>query len=143
MDFLQVIVEAFRKMGRTKANIATARAGNVIDFPQRRRSACCLTPRDKQDVADLRLQAEAAGYDTLMIHVVVVNGLLGTTDYVAAYRAGERWSRWGFARSGKSICSWNALTSDDAGTFSSMSEALGQVLLGAAKPRNAESAPGS
>jgi hypothetical protein len=141
MDGLQVKVEAFRKMRRAKPNIAAARASNVIQFPQRQRSAFCLTPRDRQDVAELRIRADAAGYDTLMIHVVVVDGTPGTTDYVAAYRAGERWSRWGFARSGNSICSWNALTSADAGTFSSMSEALGEVLLGAAKPRSAESAP--
>jgi hypothetical protein len=129
-------------MGQAKPNIAAARASNVVDFPQRRRSASCLTQRDKQDVAELRTQAGAAGYDRLVIHVVVVNGTPGTTDYVAAYRAGKRWSSWGFARNGKRICSWNALNSADAGTFPSMSEALGEVLLGAAKPRDAESAPG-
>ncbi len=129
-------------MRRAQPAIATTRASNVIEFPQRRRSACCLTLRDKQDVAALRIQADAAGYDRLTIHVVVVNGTPGTTDYVAAYRAGERWSQWGFARHGKRICSWDALTSADAGTFANMSEALVEVLLGGAKPRNAETAPG-
>ncbi len=115
---------------------------NVVTFPQRERTANCLTKQDKQDVADLRAQADEAGYDALMIHVVLTGENAGTTDYVAAYRAGEPWSCWSFARSNGMICSWNALNSRDSGTFSSMSEALGCILLGATMLRNAETTPG-
>jgi len=114
---------------------------NVVPFPKRHQAANGLTKRDRQDVADLRMQACAAGFDALMIHVVLTNESGGTTDYVAAYRAGETWSSWGFARNNGVVCSWNALTSRDAGSFSSMSEALGCILLGAALPRNAEAQP--
>jgi hypothetical protein len=119
-------------------NIVNSFQGNVVPFPQRPRTANCLTQQDRQDVADLRNQAAAAGYDCLMIHVVSVSEGCRTTDYVAAYRAGEPWSSWGFARDGRRICSWNALTSVDWGIFASMSEALGSILLGAATPQNAE-----
>ena len=119
-------------------NIAQSYRRNVVPFPQRSRTANCLTQQDRQDVADLRNAAAAAGYNALMVHVVSISDDCRTTDYVAAYRTGEPWSSWGFARDGRRICSWNALTSADAGTFSSMSEALGFILLGAATTQNTE-----
>jgi len=106
-----------------------AHRGYVVEFPQRSPGSHRLTASDRQDVAAFRGTAEIAGYDALIIHVVSVGKSAGMVDYVAAYRAGEPWSAWCFTRSNDMICCWDALTSQDHGSFPSMSEALGCILL--------------
>ena len=112
-------------------NTTPSHQGNVVPFPQRLCPSQSLTKRDKQEVADFMPYAEGAGYDALMIHIVAADEGFGARDYVSAYRTGEAWSSWGFARNGEIICSWNALTSKDSGTFETMSQALGCILTGA------------
>jgi hypothetical protein len=107
---------------------ASVDRGNILQFPRGNAAANSLTMQDRQDVSNFREQAERAGYDALMIHTTVANECPGTIDYVAAYRPGEAWSSWGFARDGNLICAWNALNFEDLGPFASMGQALESVL---------------
>jgi hypothetical protein len=118
------------RLDKSMRNSAPVYRNNVVTFPQRHSGVNRLTAQDKKDVAEFRPQAEAAGYDALMIHVMAAADNLGTRDYVTACRTGQAWSSWGFARNGDIICSWNTLTSRDTASFSTMSEALGCILLG-------------
>ena len=110
-------------------------AGTVISFTQRRPSAAaalafasCLTARDRMDIFDWQEAAKVAGYDRMVIHDRDYGDAQEVGNFLSVYRHGESWSRWGFARQGRTISSWCCLTSMDMGRFASLRDALGAVL---------------
>ena len=88
-----------------------------------------LTAADKRDIETSAPFARALGYGRLVVHSVETADGCGADEIVSAYRAGETWSTWAFARSGDLIVAWNALTGADMGAFPDMLQAVRSVLL--------------
>ena len=110
-------------------------AGTVVSFARHgslttaaMAFAACFTPRDRMEVSDYREAAKAVGYDRMVIHDRDYGDAQEVGNFLSVYRRGESWSRWGFARQGRTISSWCCLTSMDMGQFCSLGEALSTVL---------------
>jgi hypothetical protein len=74
--------------------------------------------------------ARALGYGRLSVHAIEATDEYGAGEIVCAYRAGETWSSWVFARIGAVIIAWSAVTGKDVGPFPDMLQALHSVLRG-------------
>jgi hypothetical protein len=79
---------------------------NVLQFRLEANPTNCLTSKDKEAVEKFSYQAKSAGYGRLAIHLTEPSDGLSGRDYVAAYRAGQVWSAWCFARNGSKIFVW-------------------------------------
>ena len=101
---------------------------SIVDVSLMVRCFTVLIQQDRRDVDTAKQFARAAGFDRLIIHPVAASDGAGQSEYVSAYRSGETWSTWSFARHGKEIIAWSTLTGRDNGVFPSMREALRQVL---------------
>ena len=108
--------------------ISFARAGSLAASAMA--YAFRLTPRDRMDISDWQEAARTAGYDRMVIHDRDYGDAQEVGNFLSVYRRGESWSRWGFARQGRTINGWCCLTSTDMGQFGSLGEALGAILGG-------------
>ena len=90
--------------------------------------ASCLTSRDRLDVNDLRESASLAGFDRLVVHDREDDDASEVGNFLSAYRRGEAWSRWSFARRGAKIRAWCSLTWADKGEYDTLGQAFEAVL---------------
>ena len=118
---------------------------NVVAFASKQAvpaaavEATCLTPRDRIEVSSWHDAARLAGYDRLVIHDRDCGDAQEVGNFLSAYRRGDAWSRWGFARSGTVIRAWCCLSGADVGEFSNLGEALATVLNRMAPDRRGRS----
>lgn len=95
----------------------------------------CLTPQDRMTVSAWRDRARLAGFERMVIHDRDAGDALEVGNFLSVHRCGQAWSRWGFARAGRTIRAWCCLSGADIGQFDTLAEALAAVLEGsAAKP---------
>ena len=89
-----------------------------------------LTEADRKDIESCMALCPASGYDRITTSAIVPYPGFEAVALVCAYRSGEDWATWAFARIGDTIGGWSALTGEDLGMFPSMAEALRSALLG-------------
>ncbi len=88
-----------------------------------------LTRDDRRDVEGCTDLARTLGYERLILHRLELSDGGTASEVVCAHRTGEAWSTWVFARSGKRIVAWSALSGADMGVFPDMAAALQAVLF--------------
>lgn len=91
------------------------------------------------DTSDWHDAARLAGYDRLVIHNRDCGDAQEVGNFLSAYRRGDAWSRWGFARRGAIIRAWCCLTGADVGEFATLTEAFASVLNGLVPERRRKS----
>jgi hypothetical protein len=106
----------------------------VVQFPGPARSEARFHVRDRVEIARWRETAAGWGFDRLAIYE---SGSEAPEpgDYLCAYRCGEPWARWGFARRGAQIWAWCCRSGADVGSFATIAEALASILPGAERGR--------
>jgi hypothetical protein len=100
----------------------------ILIFRPRLAKCASLTIKDRMDVAKWRENAGQFGYDRLVVHERLAGDPPELGSYLAVYRRGEPWARWGITRMGQGLMAWCCVTGNDVGSFATVEEAL-QALL--------------
>jgi hypothetical protein len=103
----------------------------IRDWPGfcRHHGTAPLSPLDRTDLQSCKNYVLALGYEALTVHAVDPLDGVAASELACTCRVGETWMTWVFARIDDRILAWSALTGADAGSFTSMSEAIRCVLL--------------
>ena len=116
-------------VGENAANASPA--GTVIRLRPRAPAPDKLTMRDRMDIAQLREEASARGFERLVIHEPGIEDGPHASAYLGIYPRGEAWARYGISRQGNVLTAWVCASGRDIGRFATMGEALCGVIHGA------------
>lgn len=100
----------------------------IVPFSPRAPQRQHLTVRDRMSAANWDAEMPLFGYDRLVIHNRMPGDPPELGDMLLAYRTGEPWAAWGFARDREVILAWACATGADIGRFRDLDEALTRLL---------------
>lgn len=101
----------------------------VIPFPAVGLYRNRLNIKDRIEIHAWGTKARAFGYDRVVVRERQPEDDPNIGDFLAIYRAGEKWAAWGVARHGGSIRVWRCATGADLGDFRTIEQALAAILL--------------
>lgn len=87
-----------------------------------------LTVRDRIEILAWEEEARRFGYDRVFVRRRDPHDDPQIGDFLAIYRAGQKWATWGVARQGGSLRVWRCATGADLGDFPTIEQALAAIL---------------